>query len=118
MKVEGVIDEIIFRNEQNGYTVMIVDQNNTPVTAVGKMVSANIGENISLEGEFTNSKYGFQFSFSSYEVVMPTSLKGIERYLCSGLIKGVGPVTAKTLLLTLVKTLLILLKCPLLPLPK
>ncbi len=97
MKVEGVIDEIIFRNEQNGYTVMIVDQNNTPVTAVGKMVSANIGENISLEGEFTNSKYGFQFSFSSYEVVMPTSLKGIERYLCSGLIKGVGPVTAKNI---------------------
>lgn len=97
MRIEGVIDEIIFRNEQNGYTVLIVDQNNTPVTAVGKMVSANIGENIAMEGEFTNSKYGFQFSFSNYEVILPTSLAGIERYLASGLIKGVGPITAKNI---------------------
>lgn len=97
MRIEGVIDEIIFRNEQNGYTVLIVDQNNTPVTAVGKMVSANIGENIAMEGEFTNSKYGFQFSFTNYEVILPTSLSGIERYLASGLIKGVGPITARNI---------------------
>lgn len=100
MKIEGVVDEIIFRNEQNGYTVLIVDQNGTPVTAVGKMVSANIGENVALEGEFAKSKYGFQFSFDSYEVVLPTSLAGIERYLSSGLIKGIGPVTAKNIVKT------------------
>lgn len=97
MHIEGSIEEIIFRNEQNGYTVCIVDHNNTPVTAVGKMISANIGENVALEGEFTNSKYGFQFSFESYEIILPTSLSGIERYLSSGLIKGVGPITAKNI---------------------
>ncbi len=97
MRIEGVIEEIIFRNEQNGYSVIVVDQNNTMTTCVGKMVSTNIGENIALEGEFTKSKYGLQFSFSSYEIIMPTSLKGIEQYLCSGLIKGVGPVTAKNI---------------------
>ena len=97
MRIEGVIDEIIFRNEQNGYSVLIIDQNGTPVTAVGKMVSANIGENVAMEGEFTSSKYGFQFSFNNYEVILPTSLAGIERYLASGLIKGVGPITAKNI---------------------
>ncbi len=97
MRIEGVIEDIIFRNEQNGYCVIIVDQNGTYNTCVGKMVSTNIGENIAMEGEFTNSKYGLQFSFSSYEIIMPTTLKGIEQYLCSGLIKGVGPVTAKNI---------------------
>ena len=97
MHIEGVIEEIIFRNEQNGYTVMIVDQNGTPVTAVGKMINVNIGENISMEGEFTKSKYGFQFAFNDYEVVLPSTISGIERYLSSGLIKGVGPVTAKNI---------------------
>lgn len=97
MQIEGVIEEIIFRNEQNGYSVIIVDQNGTMVTAVGKMISTNIGENISMEGEWTKSKYGVQFSFSTYEIIMPTSLTGIEKYLSSGLIKGVGPVTAKNI---------------------
>ncbi len=98
MIVSGSIEEIIFRNEQNGYTVMIVDFKGTPVTAVGKMVSTNVGENISMEGEFVNNnKYGYQFSFNNYEVILPTSLSGIEKYLSSGLIKGVGPVTAKSI---------------------
>ena len=65
------------------------------VTAVGKLISANVGENLSLEGEFVkNKKYGYQFSFTAYEIVLPKTLAGIERYLSSGLIKGVGPVTA------------------------
>lgn len=98
MIISGSIEEIIFRNEQNGYTVIIVDFKGTPVTAVGKMVSTNIGENISMEGEFVNNnKYGYQFSFNNYEVILPTSLSGIEKYLSSGLIKGVGPVTAKSI---------------------
>ena len=98
MQIEGPIEEIIFRNEQNGYTVFIIDFHDTPVVCVGKLMNANIGENLSLEGEYVNNaKYGYQFSFSSYEVVLPTSLAGIERYLASGLIKGVGPVTARNI---------------------
>ncbi len=98
MRIQGSIEEVIFRNEQNGYTVAIIDFNDTPVTAVGKMISANIGENVAMEGEFVNNnKYGYQFAFTSYEVILPTSLAGIERYLSSGLIKGVGPVTARNI---------------------
>lgn len=98
MHIEGPIEEIIFRNEQNGYTVFVLDFKTTPVVCVGKLVSANVGENLALDGEYVNnSKYGYQFAFSSYEVVLPSTLAGIEKYLSSGLIKGVGPVTAKNI---------------------
>lgn len=98
MQIEGSIEDIIFRNEQNGYTVFILDFKSTPVTCVGKLIDANVGENLSLEGEFVNNtKYGYQFAFDSYEVVLPTTLAGIEKYLSSGLIKGVGPATAKNI---------------------
>ena len=98
MKIEGPIEEIIFRNDQNGYTVFIVDFKDTPVVCVGKLINANIGETLSLEGEYVNNaKYGYQFAFSSYEITLPTSLSGIERYLSSGLIKGVGPITARNI---------------------
>lgn len=95
MKIEGTLEDIIFRNEENGYTVGILDFKGTMVTIVGKLISANEGENLSLEGEFVkNKKYGYQFSFTSYETIMPKTLAGIEKYLSSGLIRGVGPVTA------------------------
>ena len=98
MHIEGPIEEVIFRNEQNGYTVFVLDFKTTPVVCVGKLVSANVGENLALDGEYVNnSKYGYQFAFSSYEVVLPSTLAGIEKYLSSGLIKGVGPVTAKNI---------------------
>lgn len=98
MHIEGSIEEVIFRNEQNGYTVFVLDFKTTPVVCVGKLVSANVGENLALDGEYVNnSKYGYQFAFSSYEVVLPSTLAGIEKYLSSGLIKGVGPVTAKNI---------------------
>ena len=98
MQIEGPLEGVIFRNEQNGYTVFVLDYNSTPVTCVGKLARANEGENLLLEGEWVNNaKYGNQFAFSSYEAVLPKSLAGIERYLASGLIKGVGPVTAKNI---------------------
>ena len=98
MQIEGTLEEIIFRNDDNGYTVGILSYNTTPVTIVGKLISANIGENLSLEGEFVNNKkFGYQFAFSSYEVVLPKTLAGIEKYLSSGLIRGIGPVTAKAI---------------------
>ncbi len=98
MRIEGSIEDIIFRNDENGYTVALLDFNGTLVTIVGKMISANVGENISVEGEFSNNKkYGYQFAFNNYEVILPKTLAGIEKYLSSGLIKGVGPVTAKNI---------------------
>ena len=82
MKIEGSIEDIIYRNEENGYTVALLDFNGTLVTIVGKMISANIGENISVDGEFSvNKKYGYQFAFNNYEVTLPKTLAGIEKYL-------------------------------------
>lgn len=101
MNIQGPLEEIVFRNEDNGYTVGILSYNDTPVTIVGKLISANVGENLSLEGEYVhNKKFGYQFAFSSYEVVLPKTLGGIEKFLASGLIKGVGPVTAKNIVKT------------------
>ena len=101
MQIEGALEEIIFRNDDNGYTVGVLSHNGTPVTIVGKLLSANIGENLFLEGEFVNNrKFGYQFAFSSYEVVLPKTMAGIEKFLASGLIKGVGPVTAKNIVST------------------
>lgn len=101
MQIEGTLEEIIFRNDENGYTVGVLSHNSTPVTIVGKLISANIGENLSLEGEFVNNKkFGYQFAFGSYEVILPKTLAGIEKYLSSGLIRGIGPVTAKAIVKT------------------
>lgn len=98
MQIQGAIEEIVFRNDENGYTVALLSYNKTPVTIVGKMISANIGENLILEGEFVhNKKFGYQFAFTSYEITLPQTLVGIEKYLSSGLIKGVGPVLAKNI---------------------
>ena len=78
MQIDGPIEEIIFRNDENGYTVFRLDFKGTGVICVGKLINANVGENLSLEGEFVNNaKYGYQFAFTSYEVVLPTSLAGI-----------------------------------------
>lgn len=101
MQIEGVLEEVIFRNDENGYTVAVLSHNKTPVTIVGRMIAANVGENLTLEGEFVhNKKFGYQFAFSSYEITLPQTLAGIEKFLASGLIKGVGPVTAKNIVKT------------------
>lgn len=96
MKLIGTIEDIIFRNEQNNYTVLIVNSNNKRITAVGKFPQINEGLSVELEGQTcTNSKYGEQFSVQEVKVLQPSSCLAIERYLSSGIIRGVGPATAK-----------------------
>ena len=97
--IKGTVERIVFRNEENGYVVARISSNNHDedlTTIVGNIASINIGENYELKGEWTNNqKYGRQFSFKDYILILPTSLLGIKRYLSSGLIKGVGPATAE-----------------------
>ena len=96
MKLIGTIEDIIFRNEQNNYTVLIVNSNNQRITAVGKFPQISEGLSVELEGQTSvNSKYGEQFSVQEVKILQPSSCLAIERYLSSGIIKGVGPVTAK-----------------------
>jgi len=96
--VEGTIDRIVFCNEENGYTVarLIPDRRERAVTIVGHMADVRDGEHIRAHGAWEeNQKFGPQFKVARYELIPPSSLEGIEKYLSSGLIKGIGPVTAE-----------------------
>ena len=95
MKLEGTVEDIIYRNEENGYTVMIIDNEGDPVTCVGYFPILSEGEFLCLEGENRyNSKYGMQFAVKNISSVSPQTQTGIARFLASGLIHGVGEVTA------------------------
>ncbi len=95
MVIKGIVEEIIFRNTENGYTVAVIDCNNESITAVGKFPQVSQGECVELEGSFTkHNRYGEQFNASRVKITKPNTKEGIVRYLSSGLIKGVGPVTA------------------------
>ena len=101
-QLRGIVDRITFQNEENGYTVARLQvegsaaYNDRLATIVGEMLSINPGETVVLEGEWiTHKQYGAQFKIESYQTIYPSTVEGMRRYLGSGLIKGVGPVTAK-----------------------
>lgn len=96
MILEGVIEEIRFRNENNGYTVAKLNTSDGPVTIVGNTPFINLEETVKVEGEWIyHPTYGEQLAFTSISTVVPSTLKGIENYLSSGLIPHIGPKTAK-----------------------
>ncbi len=98
MVIKGEIEDIVFRNNENGYTVIALNVNEELVTAVGKFPQVNVGEEVELTGEFSShNKYGEQFSVKKIKVIPPNSEEGIIRYLSSGLIKGVGEITAQNI---------------------
>ena len=99
-ELQGQIERITYHNPENHYTiakVKVQGQKNL-VTVVGSLVSVSPGETVRMKGSWdVHPKYGEQFRIASYESVVPATVKGIERYLGSGLIKGLGPVMAKRL---------------------
>ncbi len=98
MKLRCVIDRITYQNPDNGYSVLKVRAKGytEDVTLVGNLLEAVVGMVLLVEGEWkVDSRYGPQFEAQSWEEVLPSSIYGIEKYLGSGLIKGVGPVFAK-----------------------
>lgn len=98
MEISGIVEDVIYYNTENGYTVINLDYNGELLTCVGKIGTVNEGECIALSGEFVkNSKYGKQFSVHKAQISKPNTLDGLVRYLSSGLIKGVGPVTAQAI---------------------
>jgi len=95
MKISGTIEDIIYKNQSNGYTVLNIDFDGSLVTCVGRSADINEGEFVELEGAYTkNAKFGEQFAFEKIKISEPTNCDAIIRYLSSGLIKGIGPVTA------------------------
>ncbi|MBC8590066.1 ATP-dependent RecD-like DNA helicase [Wansuia hejianensis] len=98
MVIEGVIEEVIFRNETNGYTVAKLNTSDGMITIVGNVAFINLEEMVEVEGEWIyHNTFGEQFSFTSMKTTAPSTLKGIENYLASGLLPHVGPKTAKNI---------------------
>mgnify|MGYP002514643646 CR=1 FL=1 len=94
-QVEGYVEQIRFRNEENGYTVLTLLIDGEDETCVGNFSYINEGEYIVGKGEWVEHPvHGPQFQMTSFETKVPTDTKGMERYLGSGAIKGVGPVLA------------------------
>ena len=97
-QLEAVIEETIFRNEENGYSVVQAKAGRESVTVVGTLPALAPGEQVLLSGSWTaHPQYGKQWKATACEIRKPTTLLGIERYLGSGLIRGVGPSTARLL---------------------
>ncbi|MBF8982987.1 ATP-dependent RecD-like DNA helicase [Lutibacter sp. B2] len=96
VEIRGILSEIIFNNEANGYTVALVETDKEQITVVGYMPIANKGATFSFVGNWiTHPTYGKQLDLVSYKEVTPNTLEGIENYLASGIIKGIGPKMAK-----------------------
>ena len=96
--IEAFADETVFRNDENGYTVLIVRTGRTRVSAVGILPPVASGEKLRITGEWVEHPvYGRQIKVHSCEIEKPTTLSGIEKYLSSGMIRGIGPATAKLL---------------------
>ena len=94
----GTVEEIIYRNGNNGYTVLTVMSDGVTATAVGMMSDVNIGDELKLVGSWkTHTSYGEQFAFEYYEQFMPSTSESILKYLSSGVIKGIGRATARRL---------------------
>jgi len=97
-KLDGTLERIIYYSEEDGYTVARFQPEGRGdlVTVVGNLMSVNVGESLRLEGFWTtHSQHGRQFKVINYQTVLPATVEGIRKYLGSGLIKGIGPVTAK-----------------------
>ncbi|MCL1844272.1 MAG: helix-hairpin-helix domain-containing protein, partial [Defluviitaleaceae bacterium] len=98
ISLEGQIEGVIFHNDENGYTVFSIspEAGDDEIVCTGFLSNPLEGENIKIEGTYVdNPKYGRQFSVTNAHRIPPSTLAGIEKYLASGIIKGIGAKTAK-----------------------
>ena len=98
-KIETVIEDTVFRNEENGYSVIDVRGGKKSFTVVGILPAFARGEQVAFQGVWIDHpQYGKQFKAESCSITKPSTLLGIERFLASGIIRGVGPATAKLII--------------------
>ncbi|WP_040195610.1 ATP-dependent RecD-like DNA helicase [Candidatus Soleaferrea massiliensis] len=96
--ITGVVEAIIFRNDDTGFTVLELSFSGELITVVGELIDVDEGEELELFGTFTSHPtYGQQFKVSAYERRLPASASAIFKYLSGGALKGVGPATARKL---------------------
>ena len=98
-KLDGVVERVVYSNEETGWSVLrLTVRGQGEVVAVGNLLGVQPGESLSLQGQWIKDrKYGKQFRADSYKTVKPATFVGIERYLASGMIEGIGPSMAKKL---------------------
>ena len=95
-ELSGSVDSIVYKNENNGYCVLILDNGYEPVTVVGELGNVDEGEELRLMGRYIDHpKFGPQFKAEVCERSMLSTAAAIRKYLASGVIKGIGPVLAK-----------------------
>lgn len=95
VNIEGYVEHIVFRNQDNGYTVMNVTSDGEEITCVGTLHYIGEGEYIDMQGEYiSHPVYGQQLQISEYEIKEPQDTVSVERYLASGAIKGIGAALA------------------------
>lgn len=98
-RIEGMISDIVFKNEENGYTIAHLANSDNEIVIVGCMPTLSVGESIEVEGKWVNHKtYGTQFEVNKFMPVTPNSLEGIYVYLSSGMIHGIGEKMAKRII--------------------
>ncbi len=94
-QVKGYVEHIIYRNDDNGYTVMNLMNGEEEIVCVGNFRTIDLGETLEVSGNYTeHPMYGMQLKAESYRVVEPDDEAGMERYLASGAIKGIGAALA------------------------
>ena len=95
-EIKGFVDTIVYQNDENGYAIARIKDRDQTITIVGYIPYLSEGQNLRLFGDWTvHATFGQQFKVQSWEELLPDTVKGIERYLASGVITGIGPVTAK-----------------------
>ena len=96
MEIKGEVQDIIYKNEINSYTIATFKTSEEETTVVGYLPFINSGDTLKVNGVFIeHQEYGRQFKIETFEKIMPQTLDAPERYLANGTVKGIGPATAK-----------------------
>ena len=96
MEIKGEVEDIIYQNEINSYTIAVFDTEDEETTIVGYLPFVKKGDSLKVEGDFVEHReYGRQFKVVTFEKIMPQTAQAIQKYLASGNIKGIGEITAK-----------------------
>ena len=99
MEIKGHVESFIYQNEVNGYSICLFDIGEELVTIVGYLPFINVGDNLNQNGNYViHQEYGKQFKVLNFEKMLPETTEGMEKYLASGVIKGIGPATAKKII--------------------
>ena len=96
MEIKGQVEDIIYQNEGNSYTIAVFDTDEEETTIVGYLPFVKKGDTLKVIGKFVEHRdYGRQFKVDTFEKLMPETLSALEKYLSNGSIKGIGEATAK-----------------------